>query len=37
MDNNTILIIAVLFGGFIAVTAMAQLLGRSFSWHAELD
>lgn len=37
MDNSSIIILAVIFGGFIAVTAMVQLLGKNFSWHAELD
>ncbi len=37
MEYNTILIAAVIFGGFIVVTIMMQLLGKTFSWRAELD
>jgi hypothetical protein len=37
MDYNTILVIVVIFGGFAVVTIMMQLLGKTFSWHAELD
>lgn len=40
MDFGSIsayVIIGVIFGGFIVVTIMMQVVGKNFAWHQELE